>query len=66
MFEHQIEQMDNYNTVIKIFENFEKDLPEIIFDEHSAMPEILSRIPELSELYTKRGNQVYNLKVKNQ
>jgi hypothetical protein len=66
MLEQQIEQMDNYNTVVKIFENFKNDLPEIIIDEHSVMPEILSRIPELSELYTKRGNQIYNLKPKNQ
>jgi hypothetical protein len=66
MLEQQIEQMDNYNTVVKIFENFKNDLPEIIIDEHSVMPEILARIPELSELYTKRGNQIYNLKPKNQ
>ncbi len=66
MLEHQLEQLDNYNVVVRIFENFEKDLPEVIIDEHSAMPQILSRIPELSELYTKRGNQVYNLKTKNQ
>jgi hypothetical protein len=66
MLEHHLERIDNYNTVVKIFENFEKDLPEIIIDENSAMPEILSRIPELSELYTKRENQIYNLKTKNQ
>ncbi len=66
MLEHQLEHLDNYNVIVRIFENFEKDLPEIIIDEHSTMPEILSRIPELSELYTKRGNQIYNLKTINQ
>jgi hypothetical protein len=66
MLENQLEHLDNYNVVVRIFENFEKDLPETIIDERSVMPEILSRIPELSELYTKRGNQVYNLKTKNQ
>ena len=66
MLEHQIDQIDNYNTVIEIFENFNKDLPETIIDERSAMPELISRIPELSRLYTKSSNQVYSLKPKNQ
>lgn len=66
MLEDQINQMDNYNTVIEIFENFKKDLPEIIIDESSAMPELISKIPELSGLYIKRSNQVYSLKPKNQ
>jgi len=66
MLEHQIGQLDNYNTVVDIFENFKKDLPEIIIDERSAMPELISKIPELSKLYTKRSNEVYSLKPKNQ
>ena len=66
MLEHQIGQMDNYSTVVEIFENFKKDLPEIIIDERSAMPELISRIPELSKLYTKRSNQIYSLNPKNQ
>jgi len=66
MFEDQIREIDDYEMVVSIFENFKEDLPEKIIDERSIMPELQTRIPELSILYTKQGERTYLLDSKSQ
>jgi hypothetical protein len=59
MMEYQVEHLDYYDNVISVFENISEDPPDIIYDEYSVMPVILSRIPKLSKMYRKNGNQSY-------
>lgn len=66
MLEHQLDEMDHYNYIVEVFENFNKDLPYRIFDDYSVMPVMLSHIPELEVRYNKNGDQVYLLSPKNQ
>ena len=66
MLENQVNNMDNYDNIIRVFDNFMRDLPEIIIDDHSVMPELLSRMPEISKLYQNNGKQMYQLNAKNQ
>lgn len=61
MLEQQVQSIQYYNNIVTVYENFNDDLPEVIFDEASVMPVILSRIPELSSKYRKNGNRTYQL-----
>jgi hypothetical protein len=65
MLEGQIEDLDNYDNIISVFENIKKDLPDIIIDDHAVMPHLLSHMPELSILYQKNGMKIYQLNTRN-
>ena len=66
MLEHQVDHMDYYDNILSVYENLCEDPPEIIFDEQSVMPVLLSRIPDLSRRYRKSGDQLYRMIPKNQ
>jgi hypothetical protein len=46
-----LENPDNYESIINIFDNFKKDPPTIIIDKQNVIPKIFKRIPALSSDY---------------
>jgi hypothetical protein len=56
-----IEEMDNYERVIKFFNNFSTDLPEVLIDKDEWVKKIFDKIPQLSIRYKKINDQVYLL-----
>lgn len=55
------ENLDNYVTVIELYNNFRQDLPDVIIDKQNIVPTLFDRIPALANLYQKQGN-VYRRK----
>ena len=48
-----LENPDNYESIINIFDNFKKDPPTIIIDKQNVIPQIFKRIPALAAEYQK-------------
>jgi hypothetical protein len=46
-----LENPDNYESIINIFDNFKKDPPTIIIDKQNVIPKIFNRIPALAADY---------------
>jgi hypothetical protein len=46
-----LENPDNYESIINIFDNFKKDPPTIIIDKQNVVPKIFRRIPALAADY---------------
>ncbi|RYU93538.1 hypothetical protein EWM59_21665 [Emticicia agri] len=46
-----LENPDNYESIINIFDNFKKDPPTIIIDKQNVVPKIFQRIPALAVDY---------------
>jgi len=46
-----LENPDNYESIINIFDNFKKDPPTIIIDKQNVVPKIFERIPALAVDY---------------
>lgn len=61
IFQNQVDQLDDYGMIIDVYENFMKDLPEMIIDDRKVMPVLLLRMPELAHLYRKGTGQTYVL-----
>ena len=57
----QLEQMDRYDQVIKLYNNFSSDLPEVLIDKDAWAEQIFKKIPQLSLRYKKLNEQVYLL-----
>lgn len=55
---------DDLSNTVKVYENFRKEMPEIVFDEEGVFAQLLERIPILSRQYEKQG-QIYFLKKSN-
>jgi len=55
----QFSNMDQFDVVLKVFENFNKDLPKIIYDQNDRVPELFRKIPRLKKNYEYSGNQMY-------
>ncbi|MCU0323951.1 MAG: hypothetical protein MUF45_01680 [Spirosomaceae bacterium] len=47
-----LQNPDNYESVINIFDNFKKDPPTLIIDKENVIPKIFKRIPELAKDYS--------------
>lgn len=56
------ENPDNYLSISNIYNNFTKDMPEVIIDEEQVMPKVFSHIPALAKKYKKTGKDIYELK----
>ncbi len=54
--------INSYDNVIKIIENFEKDTPQYIFDQENLLEKVFLRIPNLGKKYVKIKNGLYKLK----
>ena len=52
----------NYLSISNIYNNFTKDMPEVIIDEEEVMPDIFEHIPALAMKYKKTGKNIYELK----
>jgi hypothetical protein len=46
-----LENPDNYESIINIFDNFKKEPPTIIIDKQNVVPKIFQRIPALASDY---------------
>jgi hypothetical protein len=49
----QLQNLDYYDNVVEIFDNFRRDMPDVIVDEEDVMSPIFIRIPALREQYTE-------------
>lgn len=56
------ENPNNYVSIVNIYTNFKKDLPEVIIDNEGVMKKIFKNIPTLSLKYTYLDNNIYELK----
>jgi hypothetical protein len=54
--------IDNYENVINIIHNFDKDPPQIIFDQENLLEKVFQRIPKLAVKYKKIREGVFALK----
>ncbi len=52
---HDLHNLDNFESVIHISNNFQKDPPEYIIDKEGLMPRIFQRVPALKSRYKKSG-----------
>ena len=56
---YDLERLDNYDNVINILRNFERDPPEYIIDRQALVPKLFQRIPALQRRYRKVGAGIY-------
>jgi hypothetical protein len=56
---YELEHLDNYNNVISILRNFEKDSPDIIIDKVNLAPKLFKRIPALERRYKLVEKGIY-------
>jgi hypothetical protein len=56
---YELQNLDNYNNVINILRNFEKDAPDIIIDKVNLAPKLFKRIPALDRKYKLVEKGVY-------
>ena len=57
--EKQFSNMNQFDIALKVFENFNNDLPEIIYDQNDRIPELFRKLPKLQKNYEYAGNQIY-------
>ncbi len=43
--------LDNFDSVIHVYDNFQKDPPEYVIDKAGIMPKLLNRVPALKKHY---------------
>ncbi len=48
---YDFENLDSFESVIHIYNNFEKDPPEFVIDKEGIMPKLFERLPKLKERY---------------
>lgn len=58
------ENPNNYLSISNIYNNFTKDMPDVIIDEENVMPKVFENIPDLAKKYKKTGNHIYELKLR--
>ncbi|WPP53515.1 DUF6427 family protein [Catalinimonas niigatensis] len=58
-----LSSVDYFENLTQIYNNFSKDMPEVIIDLESIMPQLQSRIPLLEVSYQKQpgSNEIYTL-----
>ncbi len=56
---YELQNLDNYNNVISILRNFEKDAPDIIIDKVNLAPKLFKRIPALDRRYKLVEKGIY-------
>jgi hypothetical protein len=59
-----LSQVNSFNNLSLIYQNFLNDLPEVILDQKQVVPELFRQMPTISSLYTKQGD-AYVLKSNN-
>lgn len=56
------ENPNNYLSISNIYNNFTKDMPDVIIDEEGVMNEVFNNIPDLAKKYKKTSKNTYELK----
>lgn len=56
------ENPNNFLSISNIYNNFIKDLPEVIIDEENVMPAVFENIPNLTNRYRQIDERIYELK----
>lgn len=54
-----LNDVENYDNILEIYENFDSDMPDFIIDEESVWPKIKKIIPDLGDDYVKVSNGIY-------
>jgi hypothetical protein len=55
------ENPNNYLSISNIYNNFTKDMPEVIIDDEEVMPKVFENIPDLAKKYKMTGTNVFEL-----
>lgn len=48
---YDLMNLDHFDSVIHVYDNFKKDPPDYVIDKLNIMPKLLSRVPELKRQY---------------
>ena len=48
---YDLQNLDNFDSVIHVYDNFRKDPPEYVIDKVNMMPKLLNRVPALKKQY---------------
>ncbi len=56
--QQHFQYLNRYKTTIDVYNNFRKDLPDVIIDEKNFMPKITNRIPILGNLYEQKDKKI--------
>jgi hypothetical protein len=48
---YDLQHLDNFDSVIHVYDNFKKDPPDYVIDKVNLMPKLLSRVPALKRQY---------------
>ncbi len=57
-----LQHPDNYESIVNIYKNFSRDMPEVILDHQNVIPAIFNYLPDLKEKYIPYSKGVYTLK----
>jgi hypothetical protein len=49
---YDLMNLDNYDSVIHVYDNFRKDPPDYVIDKVNIMPKLFERLPALKKQYT--------------
>ncbi len=60
--QYHFANMDQYNILKEIYENFRKDLPDVIIDEKNYFDKILKPLPIIAKQYTKQAGTNWYLR----
>jgi len=61
---YDFENLDSYESVISIFDNFQADPPTYVIDKENVMPRLFKRLPELGKRYrTTQWKGIYQRSV---
>lgn len=56
--QRHFDNLDDYQIVTEVYENFRKDLPDVIVDQQGKVNTLFNRIPALSRYYTQEGDSL--------
>jgi hypothetical protein len=48
---YDLKNLDNFDSVIHVYDNFRKDPPDYVIDKVNVMPKLLDRVPALKDEY---------------
>jgi hypothetical protein len=48
---YDLRNLDHFDSVIHVYDNFRKDPPDYVIDKANLMPKLLSRVPALQSQY---------------
>lgn len=57
------QNLDKYNVLLAIYDNFKKEIPEVIIDQKNTMKKVFEKLPIIAQMYQKLDNHyIYILK----